>query len=131
MKPQTFVNSAILVATITVGITAFIGTGLTQYNVSENVDQSELEKLEKIENATSITNKAEENAQNIQGRQNFFTLPNVVSTLKLPFEAAGLWNVFIGTIFEITDLDLANWAQTLVLAVISSTVAFMIVRRVK
>lgn len=131
MKPETFVNSAILVATITVGITAFIGTGLAEYNVDQNVDQSELEKLEKIENATSITQKAESNAQNIQGRQNFFTLPNVVSTLKLPFEAAGLWKVFIGTIFEITDLNLANWAQTLILAVISSSVAFMIVRRIK
>jgi len=132
MKLHMVVVSALLVATMSVGMTGFISTGLTQYNdTTSDVDVSGMEKLEKIENATSITQKAKERASNVESKSNFFNLPGVVKTAKLTFDAVGLWGMFLSTIVEILGLNNApqNWPKLLALGSLSVTVTFIFIKR--
>jgi len=132
MKLRTVVISALLVATMSAGVTSFISDGLTEYGVENNVDTGELEKLEKIENATSITRKAQERASNVESKSNFFNLPGVFKTAKLTYESVGLWDVFIGIILNITGLNQAagNWIGTLAIGSLTVSVTFILITRV-
>lgn len=132
MKLRMVVISALLVATMSLGVTSFIGDGLTEYGVSNNVDTASMERLEKIENATSITNKAQERASNVESKSNFFNLPGVFKTAKLTFDAVGLWDTFISIILDITGLNKApgNWIGTFVLGSLSISVTFILITRV-
>jgi len=132
MKLRMVVISALLVATMSVGITSFISDGLTEYGVSKNVDTESMERLEKIENATDITTKAQERASNVESKSNFFNLPGVFKTAKLTFDAVGLWDTFITIILDITGLDNApgNWIGTLAVGTLTVSVTFILITRV-
>lgn len=131
MKLQHFVIAALVVATMSVGLTSFISTGLTEYGVSDNVDTAGMQKLEKMENATSITTKAKDRAANIESKSNFFNLPGVVKTGKLTFDALKLWNIFINTIVQILGLNHAarGWPAILATGTLGVTVSFIFVKR--
>lgn len=131
MKLKDYVIGALLVATMTVGVTSFISTGLSEYGVQNNVNQQELDKLEKIENVTSITTKAKGRASNIESKSNFFNLPGVVKTGKLTFDALKLWDIFVGVIIDVTGLNNAagNWPMIFLSATMSVSVAFIFVKR--
>jgi hypothetical protein len=132
MKLRTVVISALLVATMSAGITGFISDGLSEYGVQNNVDTGSLDKLEKIENATSITKKAQERASNVESKSNFFNLPGVFKTAKLTFDAVGLWDTFISIILSITGLNAAHggWIGTLAIGALTVTVTFILITRV-
>lgn len=131
MRLQMVVISALLVATMSLGMTSFIGTGLNEYNNSGSVDTANMERLNKIQNATSITEKAKERASNVESKSNFFNLPGVVKTAKLTYDALGLWAVFIGVIMEVTGLNQApgNWPLTLATGALSVSITFIFIKR--
>jgi len=131
MKLRNFVVAALAVATMSVGLTSFMSTGLEEYNVSDNVDTGGMQKLEKIENATSITTKAKDRAASVESKSNFFNLPGVVKTGKLTFDALKLWNIFINTIVQILGLHHAarGWPALLATGTLGVTVSFIFVKR--
>jgi len=132
MKLHMVVISALLVATMSLGMTSFISTGLSEYSdTTSDVDVSGMKKLDKIENATSITQKAKERASNVESKSNFFNLPGVVKTAKLTFDAVGLWGTFLQIIIEILGLNNApgNWVKVLALGSLSVSVTFIFIKR--
>lgn len=131
MKLKNIVISALAVVFMTVGLTSFIGTGLNEYNVSSNIDQTQFEQLEKIENATSISTQAGDKAANVESKSNYFNLPGVVKTGKLTFQALQLWDEFFTIIMDITGLDHAaqDWPLRLATSVMTVSVAFIFARR--
>lgn len=131
MKLQSVVITSLLIATMSIGLTSFISTGLTEYGVQNNVDQSEFKKLQKLENATSIATKASERSSNVESKSNFFNLPGVVKTGKLTFEALGLWNHFFTVIMSVTGLNAApaGWPALLITSVLGVMVSFIFVKR--
>lgn len=131
MKLRNVVISALLIATMSVGMTQFISDGLSNYDTSSKVNQENFEKLEKLQNATDITTKASERASNVESKSNFFNLPGVVKTAKLTFDSVGLWEQFLGIIAEILGLDAApgNWPVLLGTGTLGVSVAFIFVKR--
>lgn len=131
MKLEMIVVSALLIATMSIGLTSFISTGLTEYDVQNNVDTSSMKNLQRLENATSITQKAKDRASNVESKSNYFNLPGVVKTAKLTFDAVGLWNLFINIIVQIIGLNHApgNWPVLFATGSLGVSVAFIFVRR--
>ncbi|MFB6192651.1 MAG: hypothetical protein ABEK00_00195 [Candidatus Nanohaloarchaea archaeon] len=131
MKLRMVVISALLLASMSIGLTSFISTGLTEYGVQNNVDTSNMQKLQKIENATSMTQKAKRRAANVESKSNYFNLPGVIKTAKLTFDAVGLWNVFINIIVKIVGLNHApaNWPVLFATGSLGVSVAYIFVKR--
>ena len=124
--------AGVFIATLMIGLTGFISTGLSTYQVTDKVDQGELQKLEKVENSTSIAQEAQRRAQQAEARSNFFTLPNIVNLLRLPFEAAPLLEQFANIAMEVLGLHHApqQWPKMLVGSFILISIAFAFARRV-
>jgi len=131
MKLRMIVVSALLLASMSIGMTSFISTGLTEYGVQNNVDTSSMENLQKIENATSLTQKAKQRASNVESKSNYFNLPGVIKTAKLTFDAVGLWNTFINVIVKIIGLNHApgNWPVLFATGSLGVSVAFIFIKR--
>jgi len=131
MKLRMVVISALMIATMSVGMTQFISDGLSEYGTSSQVNQENFQKLQKLENATSITTKAQDRAENVESKSNFFNLPGVVKTAKLTFDSIGLWEQFLGIIAEILGLDAApgNWPVLLATGTLGVSVSFIFVKR--
>lgn len=131
MKLRMIVISALMVATMSIGLTSFIGDGLNEYDTSSQVNQDNLKQLQKLENATSITQKAQQRAANVESKSNFFNLPGVVKTAKLTFDAVGLWSIFLNIISKVLGLNAApsNWPVLLATGTLGVSVSFIFVKR--
>jgi len=125
--------AGVLIATVMVGLTGFISEGVSLYNVSDKVDQGELDKLEQIENSTSIARDAQRRAESINTRPDFSTLPGVIQILKLPFESIPVIGLFLSTLMDLTGVSAAHggWPFTLAMAFVTVTIAFLIARRLR
>jgi len=132
MKLQRWAYGGVFVKAIMIGLTGFITTGIAEYGVTDNVDSGEMQKLESIEDSTSIAQQAQERAEQAEARSNFFTLPNIVNLLRLPFEAIPLWEEFISVMLDVTGVNNApqNWPMVLASSFLVITVAFKFARRV-
>lgn len=124
--------AAVMITTMSIGVTGFITTGIAQYDVSGNVQDSDIDRLETLQNSTSIAQQAQTQAEEAEARSNFFTLPSIVNLLRLPFESIPIWQEFIGTIFDVTGLDMApgGWPSVLAISVITIIIAFKFAGRV-
>jgi hypothetical protein len=131
VKLHMVVISALMVATMSIGLTSFMGTGMNQYDTSSKVNTTNMERLNRIENATSITQKAKNRAANVESKSNYFNLPGVVKTAKLTFDAVGLWNTFLVIIIEILGLNHApsNWPLLLATGSLGVSVTFIFIKR--
>jgi len=123
---------AVIISTVMIGLTGFITEGINMYGVSDNVDQGKLDQLEQVQNSTGIAQEAQQRAEQAEARSNFFTLPNIVNLLRLPFQAVGMWELFIGTSMQILGLNLApqNWPMMLASSFIIITIAYKFAKRV-
>lgn len=122
-----------MIATIMVGLTGFISEGLSIYQVSDNVDQGEIDRLKQIENSTSIARQAQNTAQGTGARPDFSSLPGVVDLFKLPFEAIPVIGLFLSTGLDVTGLSAAHggWIYTLAITFVTLTVAFIFAGRLR
>lgn len=132
MNLMKWAYGGVFIATVMTGLTAFIISGISVYGVTDSVDTGELDKLEKIENSTSIGQEAQRRAEQAEARSNFFTLPNIVNLLRLPFEAVPIWELFISTGLDILGINQApdNWPMLMGSAFIVITIAFKFANRV-
>lgn len=121
-----------MIATVMVALTGFITSGIGEYSLSSNFQSGELDKLENLENSTSIAEDAQDRAEQAEARSNFFTLPNIVNLLRLPFEAVPIWEKFAGVALEVSGLGYmhGNWLVTLFSSFALISVAFLFARRV-
>lgn len=126
------VIAAALVTTLSVGLTGFISQGLNAYpDTSTSVDSGELNTLEEIKNMSSIADNAQEDAQNIDPKENFFLLPKIVSTFGFVFEAIPVFEQYLAISISSLGLGSANWFQTLGFIVIVVTVTFTFAKRIR
>lgn len=123
---------AVMISTVMIGLTGFITEGISMYGVSDNVDQGQLQQLEQVQNSTEIAQQAQQRAEQAEARSNFFTLPNIVNLLRLPFQAVGMWELFIGVSMQTLGLNLApqNWPMMLASSFIIITIAYKFAQRV-
>lgn len=121
-----FAIGAVMLTTISIGITGFITAGLAEYDVAGNVQSSDIDKIEELQNSTSIAKKAQTQAEQAEARSNFFTLPSVVNLLRLPFESIPIWQTFLGILAEFTGINMApgQWPMVLAVSVITILIAF-------
>jgi len=124
--------AAVMLTTMSIGITGFITTGIAEYDVAGNVQSSNVDRLEELEKSTSIAEQAQTQAEQAEARSSFFTLPSVVNLLRLPFESLGIWQTFIGIGFEFTGLNMApgGWPSILAISAITIIIAFRFAGRV-
>jgi len=129
---QNWAIGGVFIATIMVALTGFITSGITEYQVTDNFQDGKMQQLENLESSTSLAQDAKDRAQQAEARSNFFTLPNVVNLLRLPFESIPLWESFVGTMIGVTGLSQAHgqWITTLFSSFALITVAFAFARRV-
>jgi len=125
-----FVIGALLVATVSVGLTGFISEGLNTYSKSSNVDTDGLKKLERVSNATDLADKAQQRAENVNAKSDFFTLPGLVKTFKLAFDSIGLWDIFISTSLNILGLNKVSWPAAFATGAVTIAIAFIFARRI-
>jgi len=122
--------AGLLIATMAVGLTGFIGTGLDVYNVSSNVGQGELDRLNKIQNSSSLASEASSNAQNVQAQADFFTTPNIIEVGKTVFSSIGVWQVFINVFVDVLGINQAgNWFKVLAVGALTISATFIFARR--
>lgn len=121
-----YVIGALMIATLTVGLTGFISEGINVYGVNSNVQQGQLSKLKQMDNQTNLATKAKQRAENVNAKSNFFTLPGLIKTFKLAFQSIGLWDIFFTTSTNILGLQQAtgNWLVVLASASIMVLIAF-------
>lgn len=127
---RNFVIGALMIATVSVGLTGFISQGLNQYSQTSNVDTDGIEKLDKIGNATDIADRAQQRAENVEAKSQFFTLPGLVKTFKLAFDSIGVWDVFISTAVNLLGLNIVNWPAAFATGAVTIAVAFIFARRI-
>jgi len=132
MNLENWAMGGVFIATIMIALTGFITSGIAQYDVAGNFEDGKLDKLEDLEQSTSLAQDAQQRAEQAEARSNFFTLPNVVNLLRLPFEAIPLWESFVGVTISVTGLSYAHgsWLTTMFGAFALITVAFAFARRV-
>ena len=122
--------AGLMIATMAVGITGFIGTGLDIYNVEDNVDQGELDRLKQIQESSSLASNASTNAQNVQAQADFFTTPNIIEVGKTVFSSIGVWQVFINVFVDATGINMAgNWFKILAIGALTISATFIFARR--
>jgi hypothetical protein len=129
---QKWAMGGVFITTIMIALTGFITSGITEYQVSSNFQDGEMDKLEELESSTSIAKDAQQRAEQAEARSNFFTLPNIVNLLRLPFEAVPLWESFVGVTISVTGLSYAHgqWITTMFGSFALIAVAFAFAKRV-
>jgi len=132
MNLQRWAYGGVFISAVMIGLTGFITTGIAEYGVTDNVDNGEMQKLEDIQESTSIAQDAQERAEQAEARSNFFTLPNIVNLLRLPFEAIPVWEEFISVAMDVTGINNApqNWPMMMASSFLVITVAFKFAQRV-
>jgi len=132
MNLKRWAIGGVFITTLMIGLTGFITTGIAEYGVTDNFQNGELDKLEDLEESTSIAQEAQKRAEQAEARSNFFTLPNIVNLLRLPFESVPIWESFLGTAMEVTGIYLApgNWPMLLFGSFVIITIAFKFANRV-
>ena len=132
MKLQRWAYGGVFITAVMIGLTGFITTGIAEYGVTDNVENGEMQKLEDIQESTSIAQDAQERAEQAEARSNFFTLPNIVNLLRLPFEAIPVWEEFISVAMDVTGINNApqNWPMMMASSFLVITVAFKFAQRV-
>jgi len=132
MNLQKWAMGGVMIATVMVGITGFITSGIAQYSVDSNFQSGDLDKLENLEDKTSIAKDAQQRAESAEARSNFFTLPNIVNLLRLPFEAVPLWESFAAVAIDVTGLSYmhGNWLITMFSSFAVIAIAFAFASRV-
>jgi len=129
---QKWAMGGVMIATIMIGLTGFITSGIAEYSVSDNFQSGNLNELEDLEESTSLAQDAQDRAEQAEARSNFFTLPNIVNLLRLPFEAVPLWESFIKTGLQISGLGFmhGNWLVTMFSSFALIAIAFAFSKRV-
>jgi len=136
MKISDWVVGAVTIAMLTIGVTGFISDGISVYQVSDNVDMGELEKLQTETNTqldnTNLADNARQRAENVESKSNFFTLPGLINTFKLGFQSIGIWDSFARISLNILGLGAAHggWPRLLITSIIGILVAFKFAERV-
>lgn len=132
MNLEKWAMGGVFIATIMIALTGFITSGIAQYDVAGNFEDGKMDKLEKLESSTSIAQDAQQRAEQAEARSNFFTLPNIVNLLRLPFEAIPLWESFVGVTISVTGLSYAHgqWITTMFGSFALIAVAFKFAQRV-
>lgn len=105
----------ILLAMLSVGVTGVITGTLAVHGMNSQVDTSELEELSSLQNRTGISETAQQSAEDVEARSEFFSLPGVVNTLRTVFDSIPVWQTFITVAIDILGLGNAhgNWIQIL------------------
>lgn len=132
MNLRRWAFGAVLITTVMIGITGFITEGVALYGLNDDFDAGSLENLEKVGNSTSIAKEARRRAEQAEARSNFFTLPNIVNLLRLPFQSIPVWEAFIGTGIQILGIQHASqgWPMILVSSFILIYIAYEFANRV-
>ena len=132
MKLQKWAMGGVMIATVMVALTGFITSGIAEYSLDNNFKSGGLDKLENLEESTSIAEDAQDRAEQAEARSNFFTLPNIINLMRLPFEAIPLWEQFAGVAIEVSGLSYmhGNWLVTLFSSFALISVAFIFAKRV-
>jgi hypothetical protein len=132
MNLQKWAMGGVMIATVMVGLTGFITSGIAEYSLDSNFQSGGLDQLENLEEKTSIAQDAQDRAEQAEARSNFFTLPNIVNLLRLPFEAVPLWESFAGVALNVSGLGFmhGNWLITMFSSFALIAVAFGFARRV-
>jgi len=129
---QKWAFGGVMIATVMVALTGFITSGIAEYSLNSNFQSSDLDQLENLEEKTSIAEDAQDRAEQAEARSNFFTLPNIVNLLRLPFEAIPLWESFASTAIQVSGLAPmhGNWLITMFSSFALIAVAFAFANRV-
>lgn len=132
MQLEKWAFGGVMISIVMGGLVGLISTGMTTYNVADNVQNQELDQLRQVQNSTSIAKEAQQRAQQAEARTSFFYLPQIVGLLKLPFQAIPVWQTFLSVSISVFGLEIgAQWLVGLAVSYITIKIAFRIAGRLR
>lgn len=128
---RSIVIASLLMTTLSAGMYGFLTDGLTVYNAGADVDAGNLQKLDKLgDNSSRIAANAQDQAEQVESKSDFFSLPGIINTLLTVFDAIPIWEQFIQVFAETTGIDQAGtWIYTLVTGILMVTASFIFVKQ--
>jgi len=128
---RSIVIASLLMTTLSAGMYGFLTDGLTVYNAGADVDAGSLQELDKLGNdSAKIAANAQDQAEQVESKSDFFSLPGIINTLLTVFDAIPIWEQFIQVFAEVTGIDQAGtWIYTLVTGILMVTASFIFVKQ--
>jgi hypothetical protein len=94
-----------------------------------NFQSDDLNKLQKFDNVSSTADVGRQNAEDVQGRSNYFQLPGIVEIFSLPFKVLGVYSTTIPVIASVLHIPYA--VVELAILFITLTAVFKFAKRNK
>lgn len=126
------VGGIVMVVLTTISVT-FVADGLSIYgNTAGNVQQGKLNQISNLSDADvgSLSDTAQQSAEGINPKENFFTLPGLVSTFGIVFEVVPVFEALANQAmitFGLAELPIIVQG---VFAIIGVVIAFTFARRI-
>jgi len=128
---QLAVGGIMLVVMTTVTV-SFISDGLSIYGQTGNVDQGKLDQIANLSDTdiNQVSDTAQQQAQGVNPKASFFTLPGLVSTFSIVFEVIPVFEALAATAMQMLGLTKIPVVVRGVFAIIGVIVAFTFARRI-